>query len=193
MNLLGFCGAAGAGKDAAAAALCAHGWARVSLVDPLKEACALWFGWSREQLWGPSELRNQPDPAWDGLTPRRALQLLGTEGVRALHPDVWARLALRRAAERLAPDPTDWTRAPGCAGVVVPDVRFANEAEAIRAAGGRVVRVVRPGLEAGEAWRAHASEAQDFEADWHLVNDGSLEELQAAAAALPERNWKCKP
>ncbi len=187
MKLLGLCGAAGAGKDAAAAALCARGWARVSLSDPLKEACALWFGWSREQLWGPSELRNAPDPSWNGLTPRQALQLLGTEGVRALHPDVWARLALKRAAELLEPLHQDGSARS--AGVIIPDVRFGNEAEAIRAAGGRVVRIVRPGL-GGEAWRAHASERGEFGVDFTLVNDGSLEELQAAAAALPERNWK---
>lgn len=173
--LIGIAGAAGSGKDSVAEVLCKQrGFNRVSLADPVKEACAAWFGWSREQLWGPSELRNQPDPAWEGLTPRLALQQLGTEFGRAMHPDVWVRLALARAAEL-----------ENCC---IPDVRFPNEVAAIRAAGGRVVCVERPAIGTRrEVWRQHASEQQALEFDLRLPNAGSLLELQQAALQLPER------
>lgn len=60
--------------------------------------------------------------------------------------------------------------------VVVPDVRFINEAEAIKAAGGVVVRVDRPGFTAS----GHVSETEllGYEFDHVLVNDGTLEQFK---------------
>ena len=60
------------------------------------------------------------------------------------------------------------------------DVRFPNEAEAITSAGGILVRVVRPGHETADA---HPSEtAMDgYPVHVQVVNDGSLEQLWAAA------------
>ena len=165
-TLIGIVGLAGSGKDTIAAELCAsRGFVRISLADPIKVACQQWFGWDREVLWGPSPLRETPDPAWAGLTPRRALQQLGTEWGRAMHPDVWVRLAIRRARE--------YDR------VVIPDVRFENEAAAIRAACGVVWRVVRPGLVAAE----HESESGQsaIRADWTIDNAGPVAGLRTRA------------
>ena len=67
--------------------------------------------------------------------------------------------------------------------VVLTDVRFPNEAEAIQAAGGRLVRVVRPGQDTSDQ---HISETalDDLVADVEIQNDGTLDELRAAARAL---------
>jgi ribosomal protein S11 len=67
--------------------------------------------------------------------------------------------------------------------VAITDVRFDNEAAAVRAAGGRVFRVVRSGdscLAAETA--AHASEAgvSDALVDGVIVNSGSLDDLRDA-------------
>ncbi len=59
-------------------------------------------------------------------------------------------------------------------GRIIPDVRFANEAKAIKDAGGFVVRVDRPGV--GPA-NAHASERLEFEPDFGINNDGTLDFL----------------
>jgi hypothetical protein len=172
--IIGLTGLAGSGKDAVADALVAwHGFFKIALADPMKEACQRWFGWSDEDLWGPSENRNRPDARWGGLTPRRALQTLGTEWGRALHPDVWIEQALR--VMRGSRD---------C--FVIPDVRFANEADAIRRAGGRVVRVLRAGAGLPGEAGAHASEAGAFDVDGVLINDSSLAVLRLRAALLPE-------
>jgi hypothetical protein len=148
---IGITGRAGAGKSTLAAGLLFRSftyWRQSteirSLADPLKRICQEVFGWERHRLYGPSEARNEPDPAWDGLTARRALQQLGTEWGRALHPDVWVRYLLRQPRNGYV--------------VIVPDVRFDNEARALREAGGLIIRVVaderRP-----PAPDAHASEA----------------------------------
>lgn len=65
-------------------------------------------------------------------------------------------------------------------GVVIPDVRFINEWTAIKAAGGKVVRIKRPGYE-NPQWN-HPSETEqllleDDQFDYILHNDGGLEEL----------------
>jgi hypothetical protein len=174
--IIGLSGLAGSGKDAVADELVAHcGFFKLAVADAMKEACARWFGWTEEQLWGPSHLRNEPDPAWGGLTPRHALQTLGTEWGRGLHPDIWVEQVLRI------------TR--GCRGsrFVIPDVRFTNECEAIRNEGGKVVRIVRAG-HVGLAGAAglHSSEAQELTCDATLPNDSTLAVLKLRAQRLPE-------
>lgn len=191
MRLIGVSGLAGSGKDAVASILVSERqFCRVALADPLKRACADWFGWSHEQLWGPSELRNVEDFNWDGLTPRKALQTLGTNWGRAMHPDVWVRQALFVFQQLSTRGSYSYTPERGLvypngnghrfAGVVIPDTRYPNELAAIRAAGGTVWRIVRPGAGlTGEAG-AHASETsvRDEDCDLVIVNDGSLDDLK---------------
>jgi hypothetical protein len=133
MRLLGLCGAIGAGKTTAARSLVArHGFFRVPFAAPLK-AMLLALGLPAAALEGAA--KEAPHPFLAGRTPRQAMQWLGTEWGRDLiGPDFW--VAAWRA--RLTP------LAPG--GVVADDVRFANEAAAIRALGGLIVEITRPGL-----------------------------------------------
>lgn len=144
-----------------------------SFAAPIKDVVASLFGWSRTALEGDTPesraWREMADPWWAerlgiaGLTPRWALQRVGTEAMRqGVHADVWVAAMERRL--QLAEGR-----------VVVSDVRFANEAAAIRAAGGVLVRVVRPGCEAA----GHASETStaDVCEDVLLCNDGTLEQL----------------
>ncbi len=171
--ILGIVGKAGSGKDTLAAMI--PGAVRFSFADPLKEFCASVFGWDRDTLWGASELRNKPDPRYvraDGelLTPRYALQTLGTEWGRGCCPDIWALAGVRRALEL-----------GGCGVSVFPDCRFQNEASAIRAVGGKIWRIVRPGAGLSGDAAIHCSEVEQesITADFTLENDGTLEDLRA--------------
>jgi energy-coupling factor transporter ATP-binding protein EcfA2 len=180
--VIGICGRAGAGKDTVARILTGalrehnggrHRVVRRGLADPVKEVCRAVFGFSESQLYGPSAKRNEPDPRWDGLTPRSALQLCGTEFGRAFHPDTWIRKLL-----------TDCNGYGARTIVFVPDVRFDNEAAAIAAKGGFVIEVRRPG-EIDETIAAHASEAGVSAAlIAHTVeNDGTIEALKVKLGA----------
>lgn len=172
--IIGVAGLAGSGKSTIAAMLQrGYGFSVESLADPIKAICAATFGWSQDVLYGPSSMREQPDPAWDGLTPRKALQLLGTEWGRACHQDVWVRTLLRELAEPGAPRR-----------VVIPDVRFQNEVDAIVAAGGTVVR--KWPAPPWDRVNAHESEASIF----GLVNlrrdCGHFETLERLGAWVDE-------
>lgn len=120
-----------------------------------------------QEIRGLAGSHVQPSPT--PLTPRLALQRLGTEWGRALDPDVWVRMGLRRARSLqgavhpgVGSGPLGAHRDAGgtywpalsevdaegrVRGVVLTDCRFLNEAAAIRAAGGRIWRVARPPAE----------------------------------------------
>ncbi len=52
----------GAGKDTVADTLVsAHRFQKIGMADPLKRFCQEVYGFTYEQLWGPSEFRNKPD------------------------------------------------------------------------------------------------------------------------------------
>lgn len=60
--LVGIAGAAGAGKSTVARVLVDElGFVEMSLAAPMKEFCRSVFGFSDEQLFGPSKYRNAPD------------------------------------------------------------------------------------------------------------------------------------
>lgn len=95
---------------------------------------------------------------------RRLLQVLGTEvGRKMIHNDIWVTMATKD----LNPDDK----------VVFADVRFPNEAQAIKDLGGQIWRVNRP---EAEPVNAHTSETamNDWPFDAILTNDGTLEDLQ---------------
>lgn len=182
--IIAICGQAGSGKDSVADVLVArHGYFRVALAAPLKRFCAEMFGWDLGPdgpLNGPSHERNRPDPRWGGLTPRHALQTLGTEWGRAMHPDVWVDYLLCATTYS----------GQGRDNFVVTDVRFENEAKILKAHGARIVRVVRAGQpQLTGAAGAHPSEAgiPDELVDLRVINDSTLDVLQARAAHVPSQ------
>ena len=189
--ILGISGLAGTGKDSVCDVLVNNfGYVKIALADPMKRFCMEIFNWSPEILWGPSELRSQPDtrypvPHDDGtveyLTSRKALQELGTEWARSCYQDVWIDYAMR-IAEKLntsrrryyTDDIYDhFFRAyypdegiskeyseTGRKGVVISDCRFKNEILAIQKNGGKVIRIKRPGYEKPR-WN-HRSETEQM-------------------------------
>lgn len=108
------------------------------------------------------------------VTVRRILQWWGTEYRRAQDPDYWTKAWDRKVAgfdlDRIL--------------VLVDDVRFGNELDMIRAHGGLIVKIERPGFDGANS---HSSETSlDDYADWDgvIVNDGSLAEFRCEAEQL---------
>lgn len=127
------------------------------------------------------------------LTPREALQQLGTEWGRACYKNVWVDYAIRTAEELLempgrrysAKKGIEETAGPSPSGVVISDVRFQNEMNGIKAANGKVVRIVRETTTLTGIRSFHQSETEqaqipntDF--DYILQNVDDLDVLNAS-------------
>ena len=109
-----------------------------------------------------------------GVTSRQIQQTLGTEwGRGCISETLWIDIALSVTAMH---------RDRGHS-VVIDDVRFPNEYEAILAAGGECYRIVRPG--AKMTTETHASEGQlDGIHMPEIWNTGSLEEFYTQAERI---------
>ena len=163
MHLIGLAGASRAGKDVIASMMAAkHGYTRHALATPLKDLCQGMFGLSNEQVHGG--LREVVDARYN-MTPRRILQTVGTDCVRAISPDHWV------DAFEATHFPLDFR-----AKVVVTDIRFQNEADAIKRLGGSVFLVTR---ECCDACDRHASEQAHLiqGVDGVIRNVGTIDDL----------------
>ena len=200
-QIIGIVGFIGSGKDTVADYLVNfHRFKRESFANSLKDAVSQVFGWDRELLEGRTqesrEWRETKDEWWSkrlkrDITPRYVLQYWGTEVIRkGFHDDMW----VASLEHRLLNTKND---------IVITDCRFPNEINAIRAAGGKLVRIRRgaepkwfneavsmnKGPNRNMSWalskqkieklKVHASETawvgQKF--DVVLNNDGTIEEL----------------
>jgi len=154
---IGLSGRAGCGKSTIADYLIQeHGFKRYSFAAKLKEICNEMF---------PEIL------ALPKAEHRWLLQKLGTEWFRSVDPEVWVKYLIRNISGE---------------NVIVDDVRFENEADALKAAGFLVVRIERDDALRG-AWGynvddTHASETalDDYDFDLTLYNDGEYPFVDAA-------------
>jgi hypothetical protein len=183
--IIGLIGKKRSGKDTFAATLVEErGFARFAFADPLKEAAlsldplirleqdethlstgGFVYGERIERL-SAIVGRVGWERAKEIREVRRTLQNYGV-AIREIDEGFWVRGTLDRALAHPGP-------------VVVTDVRFPNEAEAILNAGGRIVRIVRPGLASDDS---HVSETalDGYPADLDVLNSGTVEMLAETA------------
>lgn len=242
-------GEAGSGKDTVAGFLEKHhGYRAIAQADPMKRFAAFLFGFTENQLWGPSEARNAEDARyafkrksevhknWEiargrlfdaetgmwlagigvdskaglqalygwfddlessmrkdlrTLTPRAALQTLGTEFGRSIDPGIWSRLAIE-VGEKLLVGGYTYDRTtglvlmPGFKGysnIVITDGRFRNEILNMLKLGGKTLNLINPKDESqateSAGFKGHASEAEakGIPNSWFthkLINDKKL-------------------
>jgi hypothetical protein len=199
MNIIGISGYAGSGKDTIADMLCEYdGVIKLALADPIKRFAKEMWGFSKQQLFGPSEYRNKPDLRYpisennEYLSPRAVLQKVGTEVARLIDSDVWIRYTINVSKTLLTEPGYDYSQMDGLkfvglsknkSAVVVSDVRFSNELKYIRQNNGFLIRVFRPEAGLQGCFAAHRSEAEmndipDSEFDVVISNTGTLDELK---------------
>ena len=165
--LIGLSGKAGSGKTTVTNYLTKMGFGTRKFADPLKSMLAdLLISQGVEPEYTPlfieGELKEVPTELLGGKSPRHAMQTLGTEWGRGqLHEDFWVEAALRNPTQR---------------DLIFDDVRFPNEALAIRNRGGIVVNVLRE--DAPQVGR-HLSEdsLMDFAFDFVIYNDEDMDTL----------------
>jgi hypothetical protein len=170
LKLIGIHGHAGAGKDTVASYIQSrHQDCYIeSFAGPLKRACAAAFGLSPEEF-NNREWKEQ-ETFW-GATPRKIAQFVGTEMFRQHAADLysdfsfantgnshWINLLEARLTGISFPPEGEGHYEPGDT-VIIPDVRFQDEAHWIWNNGGVLIHLTREGCEGKVGLQGHASEA----------------------------------
>lgn len=153
----------------------ATGYEVVSFADKLKDITCILSGCTRENLEDYDFKENELVP--DYLQPyclnaekptfRAFLQRFGSEVMRCVNDDIWIDCTLSNCGKD----------------AIISDCRFPNEAKAVKARGGIVIKVVRPDAKAEDS---HQSETRidEIEADYTIWNDTTLGNLVANVDSL---------
>jgi len=177
MKLIGFLAISRSGKDTCADHLVQnYGYTKMSFAEPLKKMCAIAFGFNQEQLHG--DLKEVVDESW-GITPRLALQYLGTDVFRKditkIVPNIgdnfWINCFKVNYFIELQKNP-DFK-------CVISDVRFQNEVDLIKTLGGVVIKLERPTLDPNRVYNHESERGISLIKNYNylLVNDKTKEEL----------------
>lgn len=174
--LIGFCGAAYAGKSSSAKYFInKYNFTQLAFASALKENIGKnIFGLSDEQLYGTK--KEEVDERW-GLSARQILQQSGNE-MRKIHNEIWVKTLINTAKQQ-----------GNAANIVVDDVRYPNEINAIKDAGGVVIKVVRPEhKQLGASESKHESETAlnglEDTAFFKVISATNLEELNEQLETL---------
>lgn len=176
-RLIAFAGYARAGKTTAAQWLVDnHGYTRMSFADPLREMLLGLDPWVCNSHDGSPQRLSVLIAmyGWNGVKTnfmgsqyfkevRRLLQHVGTDIVRKANPDYWVDQMLCQIEVAGKP-------------VVIDDLRFDNEADLIKCAGGQIILITNPRVFGGD----HVSEelAGMFGNRFDVVtNGGSIEDF----------------
>lgn len=168
MKLIGITGKARSGKDSIAKYLWSeHAFTRIAFADPMKLAAQQIFGLSDEQTWH-DDFKEVEIEHW-GMSPREIFQKLGTEAIRGTFGDMtWVkRWAISYATLKDTDD------------IVVPDVRFDSEAQALRNLGGVIIEVRRGAGLIGSTGNHSSELGLSTLPEFIIENYGTLQELHA--------------
>lgn len=179
MILIGISGKARAGKDTVAGFLhkvcyeqTGMGLPQISFAEKIKSIATDLFGWD-----GSKELLEQEDQG------RKLLINLGNK-MREIRSTVWVDYVVNNLDKFHA-------NSRDVAGYVVADVRFKNEAQIIKNAGGFLIRVERPGKQL-DIDDPTETDCDDVKFDYVIHNnneglDNMLKEVYKLYEALKER------
>lgn len=130
-----------------------------NFADPLKQdICINILGLTKEQCYGTDEQKNElVNCYWDNkqLSAREVMQMVGTDMFRAMQRNVWSDATIRKIVSEKPPL------------ALVADCRFPNEVDAIKKAGGLVIKLNRNPYNSN-----HASE---IALDEHLYNRSNFD------------------
>lgn len=173
MKLVGLTGLPRSGKDSFAEHLCRfYGYQAFAFAGALKEAAAVLLDRPLDEMFGLNGFDREAFLSEWGFSTRDFLQKLGTECLRnQIRQDFWVK-RLEISLRKLPPNTK----------IVITDVRFENETKMIRALGGMIIQINRPGLVKSD----HLSDAGVKLLPTEVVvdNSGTLDQLKAVVDAL---------
>lgn len=164
--IIGISGKMGSGKDTAGQIIYDYLHPNCEIThfaDPLKQFCIDYLGLKYEDLY-TEQGKKEFNHFWN-MTNREILQKVGTDALRnGFDKDIWVKITELKIKTKIKTN------------IVIPDVRFDNEAEMILKNKGIVLNIERPETKQD----THISE-QGISHNLisiNILNDGTLEELK---------------
>lgn len=165
--IVGFSGAIGAGKSTAARILVEkHGFIPYSFAAPIKEIMRI-LGFKKHQVSGTQEQKLEKHAVF-GVSGRRFMQEFGTKVMQEALPEalevkwdtsIWVMLFTQFCKKNVGKN------------IVIDDVRFPKEVDAIKSLGGVIFHLERNrDHEPTSPVTMHASETQELARDVHVIN-----------------------
>ena len=167
-----------------------------NFADPLKEICMSLFGLTHEQCYGTDEEKSgKIEFNWDKMpgevrfksgygqmTAREFMQYFGAEIMRKINPNIWVDNCIARIKEDDSPV------------AIISDCRYINEIEAVKKAGGKVIKLTRDISELetksslGKEIASHSSEVEsDGYDDFDAVIDNQNMTIQESVDTFLNR------
>lgn len=178
MVLIGFLASKNSGKTTVANYLIDnYQFVEFSFANCLKRACQELFLFTNEQVFGTQEQKEAPDSRWFGCSPRKMLQFVGTDLLRenlnkimpGLGKDIFIHHFKLWYLKELKNNPD--------LNVVISDVRFQNEIDAIQQLGGKVVKIIRPNIVADDQHSSEIELQTITNYDYLIENNSTIEDL----------------
>lgn len=171
-RIIAICGAKRSGKDVLASHIVnKYGYTRLSFAEPLKHIVKLLFDFNDQQVGlieGSNDEKDTLDERW-GISPRKALQFVGTEilqnKIQELLPNVKRDYFANILLSKIEYNKT----------YVISDLRFIHEYDKIKHLDIQIIKVIRPSIITDEQ---HLSENEYMyiPVDKEIVNNGTFED-----------------
>ena len=183
MRLIGICGEIGSGKTLVSDYLVKnHHYDDYAFAKPLKDI-AMAMGFTNTEVYGTQSQKLSKNKYW-GISAREFLQKFGTEIGRDLLPSIIPNMDMGESG-------SPWIKLfeiywksliekkGVSASLIVSDVRFVDEAKAIKQNSGIIIRLVRQRKDTTGFEHKHSSETSmnGIEPDYIVTNDGTKDEL----------------
>jgi hypothetical protein len=158
------------------------GWEIKKWAGKLKTIASMLTGISQEKFEHQEFKKTMLGPEWN-MSVRDFLQKLGTDAIRdGLHTNAWVNALM---SDYKAIDYND-DEQPEHPNWIITDTRFPNEAQAIKDAGGLVIRVDRPGV---KPINDHPSETglDKWKFDYKIANISDIKALSLSVQMILEK------
>jgi len=162
--IIGLCGFGGAGKDTVAAMICEKGFKQVAFADKLRDFAIALNAFIPEAGDYYVNIINKygyETAKRDIPGIREHLVRIGHCARTTIYESIWIDAVLIHNNHNL---------------IVVSDVRYANESDAIHRLGGVVYKITRPGFDG-----VHETEKESIpmvKYDMEIINDGTIDDLR---------------